>query len=36
MAAGVTTKLWSLADMVQVIEGWEAARSEKSGNRLVG
>ncbi len=26
MAAGVTTKLWELADMVKVLEDWEAAR----------
>jgi hypothetical protein len=37
MAAGVTTKLWSLTDMVQVIEDWEAARSLKiSGETMVG
>ena len=24
MAAGVTTELWELADMVNVLEGWEA------------
>jgi hypothetical protein len=29
MAAGVTSKLWSLTDMVRVIEDWEAARSLK-------
>jgi IS1 family transposase len=33
MAAGVTTKLWSLTDMVRVIEDWEARRS---GALLVG
>jgi IS1 family transposase len=27
MAAGVTTKLWELADMVKVLEDWEANRS---------
>ncbi len=27
MAAGVSTKLWELADMVKVLEDWEAARS---------
>ena len=32
MAAGVTTKLWSLADMVRVIEDWEAARLAKPGD----
>lgn len=26
MAAGVTTKLWGLADMVRVLEEWEADR----------
>jgi hypothetical protein len=26
MAAGVTTKLWELADMVKVLEDWEAAK----------
>lgn len=26
MAAGVTDKLWSLADMVQIIDEWEAAK----------
>jgi hypothetical protein len=29
MAAGVTTKLWELSDMVKVLEDWEAKRSEK-------
>jgi hypothetical protein len=33
----VTTKLWSLTDMVRVIEDWEAARSSKiSGETMVG
>jgi IS1 family transposase len=32
MAAGVSKTLWSLADMVRVIEDWEA----KPGDRLVG
>jgi hypothetical protein len=36
MAAGVTTTLWSLTDTVRVIEDWEARRSEKLDNRLVG
>ncbi len=27
MAAGVTTKLWELAEMVKVLEDWEAARN---------
>jgi hypothetical protein len=26
MAAGVTTKLWELSDMVRVLEDWEAGR----------
>jgi hypothetical protein len=36
MAAGVTTKLWSLTDMARVIEDWEAARAVKLADRLVG
>lgn len=36
MAAGVTSKLWSIADMVKVIEDWEAERTMKPGDRLVG
>ena len=36
MAAGVSKTLWSLTDMVRVIEDWEAARSAKPGDRLVG
>jgi IS1 family transposase len=37
MAAGVTPKLWSLTDMVRVIEDWEIARSLKiSGKTMVG
>jgi hypothetical protein len=36
MAAGVTTKLWDLTDMVRVIENWEAERAAKPGDRLVG
>jgi hypothetical protein len=27
MAAGVSTKLWELADMVKVLEDWEAAQN---------
>jgi len=27
MAAGVTTKLWELADMVKVLEDWEKTQS---------
>jgi hypothetical protein len=36
MASGVTQKLWSLTDMVQVIEDWEAVRTAKLGDRLIG
>jgi len=37
MAAGVSDTLWSLTDMVRVIEDWEAAGSAKiSGTTLVG
>ncbi len=39
MAAGATKTLWSLTDMVRVIEEWEAAKAgERSalGDRLVG
>jgi hypothetical protein len=36
MAAGVTTKLWSLTDMVRVIEACEAQRATKLSDRLVG
>lgn len=36
MAAGVTHKLWSLADMVRVIEDWEARRDTRLADRLVG
>jgi IS1 family transposase len=36
MAAGVTTKLWSLTDMVRVIEDWEARSAKVGGNTLVG
>jgi hypothetical protein len=36
MAAGVTSKLWSLTDTVRVIEDWEAAREAKPGDRLIG
>lgn len=27
MAAGVTTKLWEMVDLVKVLEDWEARRS---------
>ena len=36
MAAGVTSKLWSLADMVRVLEDWEAKSAKLSGETLVG
>jgi hypothetical protein len=35
MAAGVTTKLWSLTDMLRVIEDWEARRRPRLADRLV-
>jgi len=35
MAAGVTTKLWSLTDMVGVIEAWEARSARVGGQTLV-
>ena len=36
MAAGVTTNLWSIADMVKVIEDREAESSTKLADRLIG
>ena len=37
MAAGVTQKLWSLTDMVRVIEDWESRHSAKiTRETLVG
>jgi len=36
MAAGVSKTLWSLTDMVRVIEDWEATRVQKLADRLVG
>jgi hypothetical protein len=36
MAAGVTSKLWSMIDMVRVIEDWEARRAPRLADRLVG
>jgi hypothetical protein len=39
MAAGVTSTWWTLADMVWVIEDWEAAQVAAkiaAGERLVG
>ena len=36
-ARPLTAKLWSLTDMVRVIEDWEAARSAKiSGGTVIG
>jgi hypothetical protein len=37
VAAGVTTTLWSITDMVKVIDEWETSRSVKiNGDMLVG
>jgi hypothetical protein len=36
MAAGVTPKLWSLTDMVRVVEDWEAHHASRLADRLVG
>jgi hypothetical protein len=37
MAARVTPKLWSLTDMVRVIEDWQAVQSAKiNGETMVG
>jgi hypothetical protein len=36
MAAGVTATLWSLTDMVRVIEDWEARHATKLADRIVG
>jgi hypothetical protein len=36
MAAGVSNTLWSLTDMVLIIEEWEARHAAKLGDRLVG
>jgi IS1 family transposase len=36
MAAGVTKTLWSLMDMIGVIEEWEARHTPKLADRLVG
>ena len=35
MVAGVTSKLWSLTDMVRVIEDWEIARSLKNSGKTM-
>src|SRR5262249_18168597 len=36
MAAGVTTRLWDISDMVGVIEEWEARHAPRLADRLVG
>jgi IS1 family transposase len=36
MASGITQTLWSLTDMVGVIEEWEARRAPRLADRLVG
>jgi hypothetical protein len=36
MAAGVTSKLWSLTDMVRVIEDRKRPAQAEPGDRLVG
>jgi IS1 family transposase len=36
MAAGITKTLWSLMDLVTVIEEWEARHAPKLADRLVG
>jgi len=36
MAAGVSKTLWSLIDMVRVIEDWEARRAPTLADGLVG
>jgi IS1 family transposase len=36
MAAGVSKTLWSLMDMVSMIEEWEARHAPRRANRLVG
>jgi hypothetical protein len=36
MAAGVSTTLWSLTDMVRVIEEWEERHAPKLADRLIG
>jgi hypothetical protein len=32
MAAGVTSKLWEMSDMVAVLETWEARNALRGGN----
>jgi hypothetical protein len=36
MAAGLTSTLWSLTDLVKIIEEWEARHAPKLADRLVG
>ena len=36
MAAGVTSKLWSLSDLVRVIEEWEQRHAPRLADRLIG
>jgi hypothetical protein len=36
MARGVTKTLWSLTDMVRVIDDRETTRAKKPGERTVG
>jgi hypothetical protein len=36
MAAGVTDTLWSITDMVKVIEDWETRTATRLADRLVG
>jgi hypothetical protein len=35
-SGSVSTKLWSLTDIVRVIENWEAADAAKLGDRIIG
>jgi hypothetical protein len=34
MEAGVTDRLWSLEDVVEIVDEWEAAQTEKSNAAL--
>ena len=36
MAAGVTSKLWEMSDMVKVLEDWETAHNAKALKFLTG
>jgi hypothetical protein len=36
MAAGVAKTLWSMQDMVGIIEEWEARHAPRLADRLVG